>query len=509
MFITINNKNDRTNVIQQQQQMIYLFNNKTNHHHHHQPLLLLPTSSEIARVRASLFQINGDEHKPLILPEPDGPIVNKMEKVYVPVDEHPDFNFVGRILGPRGMTAKQLEQETGCKIMVRGRGSMRDKKKEEQNRGKPNWEHLNDKLHVLITVEDTENRAIAKMERAIEEVKKLLVPITEGEDELKKRQLMELAIINGTYRDSGQRNSAIAAATAAAAAATSPNLVSAQHLVNLGLDPEQLNAYATGGGTGGVPIALAAAAAAAAATTHPHQIRHHPHHLTTGHPGHHHQPSPIGAPLILAGTPTARQFAHPAAAAATPLPHQSALVHHLHYGQALLNGNSAAASIPPQLITATSTPDGTLLYTTNVHPSALNPHHPHQTHHHQYAATAAEFHHQYSASLAAAQLLDYQAAAAVAAAGAPVITPEQSGTSVSASTATGSSASSSSATSGGLTTYGLKEKRQTGNPSNGLRNAAIMSAALTTGAVSVGSPNHNHRYHPYDHHHLMRAASSS
>ena len=39
------------------------------------------------------------------------------------------YNFVGRILGPRGMTAKMLEQETGCKIMVRGRGSMRDKKK--------------------------------------------------------------------------------------------------------------------------------------------------------------------------------------------------------------------------------------------------------------------------------------------------------------------------------------------------------------------------------------------
>lgn len=27
------------------------------------------------------------------------------------------------------MTAKQLEQETGCKIMIRGKGSMRDKKK--------------------------------------------------------------------------------------------------------------------------------------------------------------------------------------------------------------------------------------------------------------------------------------------------------------------------------------------------------------------------------------------
>ena len=39
------------------------------------------------------------------------------------------YNFVGRILGPRGMTAKQLEHETGCKIMVRGKGSMRDRKK--------------------------------------------------------------------------------------------------------------------------------------------------------------------------------------------------------------------------------------------------------------------------------------------------------------------------------------------------------------------------------------------
>lgn len=30
----------------------------------------------------------------------------------------------------------------------------------------------------------------------------------EGEDELKKRQLMELAIINGTYRDSSAKASA-------------------------------------------------------------------------------------------------------------------------------------------------------------------------------------------------------------------------------------------------------------------------------------------------------------
>ncbi|XP_026732046.1 protein held out wings isoform X4 [Trichoplusia ni] len=160
---------------------------------------------EIAKVRASLFQINGVKKEPLVLPEPEGIVTTLTEKVYVPVKEHPDFNFVGRILGPRGMTAKQLEQETGCKIMVRGKGSMRDKKKEDANRGKPNWEHLADDLHVLLTVEDTENRAKIKLARAVDEVKRLLIPQADGEDELKKRQLMELAIINGTYRDSSTK----------------------------------------------------------------------------------------------------------------------------------------------------------------------------------------------------------------------------------------------------------------------------------------------------------------
>ncbi|XP_061553275.1 protein quaking-A isoform X4 [Phycodurus eques] len=170
---------------------------------------------EINRVRKQMYSdtVNGlvDRH-PLELPEPMGPMVYLQEKLFVPVKEYPDYNFVGRILGPRGLTAKQLEAETGCKIMVRGKSSMRDKKKEEQNRGKPNWEHLNEDLHVLITVEDTQTRAEIKMRRAVEEVKKLLVPAAEGEDNLKKIQLMELAILNGTYRDNNIKAPAAAAA---------------------------------------------------------------------------------------------------------------------------------------------------------------------------------------------------------------------------------------------------------------------------------------------------------
>lgn len=177
---------------------------------------------EINRVRFALFQFEFTKEQ-LILPSPLGEVITVTEKVFVPVKAYPEYNFVGRILGPRGMTAKQLEQETGCKIMVRGKGSMRDKKKEDMNRGKPNWEHLSEDLHVLIQCEDTKNRCEVKIQRAIEEVRKLLVPAPEGEDELKKKQLMELAIINGTYRTGSNgvpintlTNQALAAGTLAA-----------------------------------------------------------------------------------------------------------------------------------------------------------------------------------------------------------------------------------------------------------------------------------------------------
>jgi protein quaking len=248
---------------------------------------------EITKVRASLFEVNGVKKEPLVLPEPDGAPVTITEKVFVPVKDHPEFNFVGRILGPRGMTAKQLELETGCKIMVRGKGSMRDKKKEEQNRGKPNWEHLSEELHVLISVEDTENRAKLKLKRAIDEVKRLLVP-ADGEDELKKRQLMELAIINGTYRDSNAKALAAAACDeewrrmAVAAAAETQRLLSPHGMGGLAttlrpqtaaplptpliLSPRIQTAITTTAGNPGAPQLLSpaehhhhAAAAAAAA----------------------------------------------------------------------------------------------------------------------------------------------------------------------------------------------------------------------------------------------------
>uniref|UniRef100_A0A1I7XCE2 KH domain-containing protein n=1 Tax=Heterorhabditis bacteriophora TaxID=37862 RepID=A0A1I7XCE2_HETBA len=116
------------------------------------------------------------------------------EMIMIPVEDFPKYNFVGRILGPRGMTAKQLEEDTGCKIMVRGRGSsrMNGSRRDRSNDLEP--------LHVLIQCEDFKNRAQSKMKNAIQAINQLLNPPPEGKDELKRKQLIELSIINGTYR---------------------------------------------------------------------------------------------------------------------------------------------------------------------------------------------------------------------------------------------------------------------------------------------------------------------
>ena len=47
-------------------------------------------------------------------------------KVTIPVEEKPDFNWVGRIIGPGGVTLRSLENKSGCKVSLRGKGSVRD-----------------------------------------------------------------------------------------------------------------------------------------------------------------------------------------------------------------------------------------------------------------------------------------------------------------------------------------------------------------------------------------------
>ncbi|KAF2978366.1 hypothetical protein EK904_008351 [Melospiza melodia maxima] len=119
------------------------------------------------------------------------------QKVLIPVKQFPKFNFVGKLLGPRGNSLKRLQEETLTKMSILGKGSMRDKTKEEELRksGEAKYFHLNDDLHVLIEVFAPPAEAYARMGHALEEIKKFLIP--DYNDEIRQAQLQELTYLNG------------------------------------------------------------------------------------------------------------------------------------------------------------------------------------------------------------------------------------------------------------------------------------------------------------------------
>jgi len=117
----------------------------------------------------------------------------KFRKIFIPVEKFPDYNFIGLIIGPRGLTQKKMEKDSGAKIAIRGKGSMKDGKGRMSGKMNPGDD---EPLHVLLTA-DTEE-SIVKAEAM---VKRLLVPVEEGQNEHKRQQLETLARINGTLRD--------------------------------------------------------------------------------------------------------------------------------------------------------------------------------------------------------------------------------------------------------------------------------------------------------------------
>lgn len=116
------------------------------------------------------------------------------EVIMVPVDQYPTYNFVGRILGPRGTTAKQLESTTGCRVTILGRV------KKDSPMDPSTSPVDNGPLRVQISVPADAPDAAKRMENGVSLVKALLIPPADGQDELKRQQLMVLANMNGTYR---------------------------------------------------------------------------------------------------------------------------------------------------------------------------------------------------------------------------------------------------------------------------------------------------------------------
>ncbi|TQS33694.1 hypothetical protein Golomagni_05950, partial [Golovinomyces magnicellulatus] len=118
------------------------------------------------------------------------------EKVYVPVNDYPEINFIGLLIGPRGNTLKKMETESGAKIAIRGKGSVKEGKGRSDAAHTSNQE---EDLHCLIMA-DTEDK-VNKAKKLIHNIIETAASIPEGQNELKRNQLRELAALNGTLRD--------------------------------------------------------------------------------------------------------------------------------------------------------------------------------------------------------------------------------------------------------------------------------------------------------------------
>lgn len=124
-------------------------------------------------------------------------MVRVNDKVMIPQEEHPDINFVGLLIGPRGNTLKNLEKETGAKIIIRGKGSVKEGKIGRKD-GQP-LPGEDEPLHAYVTANNPEH-----VKEAVDRIKEIIrqgIEVPEGHNDLRKQQLRELALLNGTLRE--------------------------------------------------------------------------------------------------------------------------------------------------------------------------------------------------------------------------------------------------------------------------------------------------------------------
>ncbi|KAG8371598.1 hypothetical protein BUALT_Bualt13G0104600 [Buddleja alternifolia] len=135
---------------------------------------------------------------------PSSFLVKRVLRLDIPVERYPNFNFIGRLLGPRGNSLKRVEASSGCRVFIRGRGSIKDPNKEESLRGRAGYEHLKEPLHVLIEAELPAHVVDLRLKQTKEIIEELLKPVDESQDMYKRQQLRELAMLNNVREEKFQ-----------------------------------------------------------------------------------------------------------------------------------------------------------------------------------------------------------------------------------------------------------------------------------------------------------------
>ena len=94
--------------------------------------------------------------------------------MYIP--KKPGINYVGLLIGPKGTYQKRLQQQSGCKILVRGKGTKKE--------GMPPQPDDNEEKHVLIIGDTEEN-----INRATHLVEKILYADETTRTKIKEEQI--------------------------------------------------------------------------------------------------------------------------------------------------------------------------------------------------------------------------------------------------------------------------------------------------------------------------------
>ncbi|KAI6218628.1 KH domain-containing protein [Aphelenchoides fujianensis] len=107
--------------------------------------------------------------------------IKLIRKVLIPTFRHPRFNYVGKVLGPRGTTLQNIAKQFKCHVYILGRGSTRDRAKEEEllNSGDPNYAHYAGPLHVKIETNAPPALAYQRVSGVLDVLQQLLQPVKE------------------------------------------------------------------------------------------------------------------------------------------------------------------------------------------------------------------------------------------------------------------------------------------------------------------------------------------
>ncbi|KAI9172305.1 Arylamine N-acetyltransferase 2 [Paramyrothecium foliicola] len=127
-----------------------------------------------------------------------------IDRVFIPSTDFPSINFIGQILGPRGHSLKELQERCGASIVLRGRGSVKQGRDDFRRASAKDFKDNNDQpLHAVISADS--KYKVQEARRLVQQVIDNAISSPEEQNDRKRKQLRELAIMNGTFRDDESR----------------------------------------------------------------------------------------------------------------------------------------------------------------------------------------------------------------------------------------------------------------------------------------------------------------